>query len=343
MLKTNELKMRLPIFLMLLLMVVILGACNSESVSDNDGDSSDDSKKTELFKMKQVTSWFPQIENAGQYSAKVEGFYEEAGIDMTIQPGGPGVSAISIVASGEADIGMAQADQVLFAINEGIPIVAVMTNFQITPQGIMFHKGESIKTFDDLGKGGYEIYTGASAGYWQYLINKFDIDPSQNRVYTGDNSAFAANKKAASQMYVTSEPFYLKQEGIETEHLLISDSGYEIYGDVLFTTKKFLEENPDIVQAYVEATVKGWEAFKANPEKSYNYIMELDDTKTVEQMSYAREVMDELVFGGDAAEHGVGYMSEQRWQQLIDQLYELKLINEQIDVKTVFTDEFLSK
>jgi len=331
-----------PTILILLLVAVVLGACNSES-ADSEGDSNSDSSKTELFKLKQITSWFPQIEQAGQYSAKVEGYYEEAGIDMTIQPGGPGVSGVSIVASGEADIGMVQADQLLFAINEGIPLVAIMTNFQVTPQGIMFHKGEPIKTFDDLGKGGYEIYTGASAGYWQYLLANFDIDPSQNRVYSGDNSTFAANKKAASQMYVTSEPYYLKQEGIETEHLLIADSGYEIYGDVLFTTKKFLEENPDIVQAYVDATVKGWETFRGNPENSYNYIMELDNTKTVEQMSYAKEEMDELVFGGDAEEHGVGYMSEERWQQLIDQLYELKLIDKKIDAKDVFTSEFLSK
>ena len=332
---------RLNIILFSLLIAVVLSACSSESGSESEEDKKSDD--TKLFEMKQVTSWFPQIENAGQYSAKVEGFYEDAGIDMTIQPGGPGVSAVSIVASGEADIGMAQADQLLFAINEGIPLVAIMTNFQLTPQGIMFHKGEPIKTFDDFGKGNYEIYTGASAGYWQYLISKFDIDASQNRIYTGDNSAFVANKKAASQMYVTSEPFYLKQEGIETEHLLISESGYEIYGDVLFTTKKFLEENPDIVQAYVDATIKGWEVFRENPDNAYDYIMELDNTKTVEQMSYAKEIMEDLVFGGDAAEHGVGYMSEKRWQQLIDQVYELKLIDKKMDAKEVFTDEFISK
>ncbi|GAE33132.1 ABC transporter substrate-binding protein [Halalkalibacter akibai] len=303
--------------------------------------SEEEEVSVDLFEMKQITSWFPQVENAGQYYAQMEGFYEEAGIEMTTEPGGPQVSSISIVSSGSAQIGMAQADQVLYAINEGIPLVAVFANFQKTPQGIMFHKDQGIESFDDLGNG-YEIYTAAGAGYWEFLVNQFDIDSSQNRVYTGDSSAFVSNKKAASQMYVTSEPFYLQQEGIETGHLLIADSGYSPYGDVIFTTRAFMEENPEIVQAYVDAITKGWESFKAEPEKVYDYIIELNPDKTVEQMTYATEQMTELVFGGDAATHGVGYMTEERWQTLIDQLYELELIDSDISVEDVFTTEFLN-
>jgi NitT/TauT family transport system substrate-binding protein len=296
----------------------------------------------ELFEMKQITSWFPQVENAGQYYAQMEGFYEEAGIDMTTEPGGPQVSSISIVSSGSAQIGMAQADQVLYAINEGIPLVSVFANFQKTPQGIMFHKDQPIESFDDLGNG-YEIYTAAGAGYWEFLVSQFDIEQSQNRVYTGDSSAFVANEKAASQMYVTSEPFYLQQEGIETGHLLIADSGYSPYGDVIFTTKPFMEEHPEIVQAYVDAVTKGWEAFKADPENVYDYIIELNPDKTVEQMAYATEQMEELVFGGEAATNGVGYMTEERWQTLIDQLYELGLLDSEISAEDVFTTEFLNE
>jgi NitT/TauT family transport system substrate-binding protein len=304
-------------------------------------EESDDEAATELFEIKQITSWFPQVENAGQYYAAMEGFYQEAGLDMTTEPGGPQVSSVSIVSSGSAQIGMAQADQVLYAINEGIPLVAFFANFQKTPQGIMFHADEAIEEFDDLANG-YEIYTAAGAGYWEYLVSLYAIEQDQNRVYTGDNSTFVSNEKAASQMYVTSEPFYLQAQGVETGHLLIADSGYSPYGDVLFTTKDFMEEHPEIIEAYVEAITKGWEAFKEDPEKVYEYIIELEPEKTVEQMTYATEQMEDLVFGGDAVEHGVGYMTEERWQTLIDQLYELELVDSQIPAADVFTTKFLN-
>ncbi|KHF41212.1 myristoyl transferase [Halalkalibacter okhensis] len=330
--------------------LLTLAACGSETVEEatvDEADQSDTSAEVveevdqELIEMKQITSWFPQVENAGQYYAAMEGFYEEAGIDMTTEPGGPQVSSIYIVSSGSAQIGMAQADQVLYAINEGIPLVVFFANFQKTPQGIMFHADQPIENYNDLADG-YEIYTAAGAGYWEYLVSQFDIEADQNRVYTGDSSAFVSNEKAASQMYVTSEPFYLAQEGVETNHLLIADSGYSPYGDVLFTTKEYMEENPEAIQAYVDAITRGWAAFKEDPEKVYDYIIELEPEKTVEQMEYATEQMQDLVYGDDASEHGVGYMSEERWEELIGQLIELGLLDSEITAADVFTTEFLN-
>ncbi|WP_046174208.1 ABC transporter substrate-binding protein [Domibacillus indicus] len=326
------------------LSLAALTACSGTASDSSSGGEEKaetaEAESTGLFEMKQITSWFPQVENAGQYYAQMEGFYEDEGIDMTTEPGGPQVSSISIVSSGQAQFGMAQADQVLYAIDEGIPLVAVFANFQKTPQGIMFHKDQPIKTFDDLGKG-YEIYSAPGAGYWKYLVKEYDIEESQARSYTGDNTIFMSNKKAASQMYVTSEPYYLKQEGVETSHLLIADSGYSPYGDVLFTTKEFMEENPEMVQAFVNATKKGWEAFHEEPEKVYDYIKELDPEKTAEQMEYATGEMEELVYGGDATENGVGTMTEERWQTLIDQVYDLGLIEKKMEPSEVYTTEFL--
>ncbi|GAE27862.1 nitrate/sulfonate/bicarbonate ABC transporter substrate-binding protein [Halalkalibacter wakoensis JCM 9140] len=342
------------LFLLMLSMLLLLTACGGSTEEATSGEAEpvdeptevdeeveEEEAVTELFEIKQITSWFPQVENAGQYYAAMEGFYEEAGLEMTTEPGGPQVSSISIVSSGSAQIGMAQADQVLYAINEGIPLVAFFANFQKTPQGIMFHADQPIETYDDLADG-YEIYTAAGAGYWEFLVSQFEIEADQNRVYTGDSSAFVSNEKAASQMYVTSEPFYLAEQGVETGHLLIADSGYSPYGDVLFTTKAFMEEHPEVIQAYVDAITKGWEAFKEDPAKVYDYIIELEPEKTVDQMEYATEQMQELVFGGDAEENGVGYMSTERWEELIGQLVELGLLDSEIPAEDVFTTEFLN-
>ncbi|WP_035710867.1 ABC transporter substrate-binding protein [Salibacterium aidingense] len=318
-----------------------MGEASGEEEETNEAEVEDESEGAEeLVETKQITSWFPQVENAGQYYAAMEGFYEEEGLDMTVEPGGPEVSSVQIVASGQAEYGMAQADQMLSAVNDGIPLVAIFTNFQTTPQGIMFHEGEPVENFDDLADG-YDIYTAPGAGYWEYLVETTDIEQEQNMVYNGSNSEFMSNEKAASQMYVTSEPFYLEQEGVETDYLTIAESGYSPYGDVLFTTQEHLEENPEEVQAFVNAVTKGWEAFKEEPAPLYSYLMGLQDGLSEEQMAYATEEMQELVYGGDAEVNGVGYMSEQRWQTLIDQMTDLGLIEEGMAPEDIYTTEFL--
>ncbi|PRO66661.1 myristoyl transferase [Alkalicoccus urumqiensis] len=323
--------------------VAVLSACGGENDTVEESAQADETENTsaELTEMTQVTSWFPQIESAGQYMADMEGYYEEEGIDMTTDPGGPEVSSVSIVASGNAEIGMAQGDEVLLAIEEGIPLVAVMANFQQSLQGIMYHGEHDVSDFDDLA-GDFEIFTSAGAGYWEYLVASTDIEQEQNAVYSGDQSAFVSNSDAASQMYITSEPYYLDQEGVDVGTLLISDSGYENYGDVLFTTEEFYEENPELVQAYVDATVRGWEQFQEDPESVYDYVHDLaDNDSSTDQMEYATEQMDEHVYGGDAVENGVGYMSEERWQQLIDQLTELGVIESGMEASDVFVSDFI--
>lgn len=80
---------------------------------------------------------------AGSMQRLSKGFYKEAGLDMTIQSGGPGISSTQIVAGGKAEFGMGQADEILLARQNGIPLVAIAATFQKNPQGIMFHKGNT--------------------------------------------------------------------------------------------------------------------------------------------------------------------------------------------------------
>lgn len=83
----------------------------------------------------------------GLYAAKEQGYYNETGLDMTIQAGGPQVSPTQIVASGKAQFGLATADQLLVAREEGIPLVAIATIFQKSPQGLMVHANQNMSSW----------------------------------------------------------------------------------------------------------------------------------------------------------------------------------------------------
>lgn len=293
----------------------------------------------ELTKVSLVTNWFAEPEHGGQYTAFDKGYYKEAGLDMTIIPGGPQVSAMQIVASGKAEFGMDQADAILRAREEGIPVVAIAATFQTNPQVLIYHKGDNITGFGDLN--GHQVFTAAGATYWEYIKKAFKLDSVKEMKYNGSLAVFMDDKTAVTQGYVTSEPFALKQQGVDVDYLLIHDSGYQPYANVLYTTEDMIKNKPEVVKQFVEASVKGWEYYKDHYEEMNPEIQKRNPDMALDQMKYSAETQIDFVYGGDAAEMGVGAMTEERWTKLADQMKELGLVSQDMDVSKAYTTEFL--
>ncbi len=83
-------------------------------------------------------NWFPEAEHGGYYAALVNGYFKEEGLDVEIQPGGPGVPIIQNVATKRVMFGIANADQVLVGRNEQADVVALyllpVQNRRLIPQ-----------------------------------------------------------------------------------------------------------------------------------------------------------------------------------------------------------------
>ncbi|ACT04736.1 MULTISPECIES: ABC transporter substrate-binding protein [unclassified Paenibacillus] len=316
-------------------MTVLLAAALTLSAC-GDSKSSGDSK--ELTKVSQVTNWFAEPEHGGQYAALDKGFYKDAGLDMTIQSGGPGISSTQIVAGGKAEFGMGQADEILLARQNGIPLVAIAATFQKNPQGIMFHKGQ-FKDITELN--GNKIFVGSGVVFWEYLKKAYSLDKVTEMKYTGSLANFVADPKAATQIYITSEPFSMQQEGVDVDYFLNYDLGYKQYGNVLYTTEDFLKKHPDTVKAYVEASIKGWDYYKDHSEEINKVMQEKNPDLKLEAMAYGAKAQEPLVYGGDAETNGVGYMSKDIWSGLQAQLVDMGLLKEAEPIEDVFTNEYL--
>lgn len=329
-------KIRLGALSLVVSSVMVLSACGS----GNNAGASQGSESTEvkLTKVTQVTNWFAEPEHGGQYAALYKDFYKEAGLDMTIQPGGPGVSASQIVASGKAEFGMGQADEILLARQNGIPLVAIAATFQKNPQGIMYHKGK----YKDLSElNGNKVYVGSGVAFWEYLKKAYKLDNVQELKYTGTLANFVADPDSATQIYVTSEPFSMQEEGVDVEYFLNYDLGYKQYGNILFTTEDYMKDHPDIVKAYVEASIKGWDYYKDNSEEVNKGMHEKNPDLKLEAMAFGTQAQEELVYGGDAEANGVGYMNKEIWEGLQKQLVDIGILKDAEPIDNVFTNEYL--
>lgn len=329
----------------LLALILVTAACSSNNSTNNPASGSTNAPSetepaapTELTPVTMVTNWYAQAEHGGNYAALVKGFYADAGLDMTITPG-VNVSGTQLVASGKAQFAMSSSDELLVARENGIPLVAVLGTFQTSPQALTFHKGQDIKGIEDLK--GRDVYVSSGASYWEFFKKKYDLSTSRELKYTGELSSFMANEESVVQSYVTSEPYTLSQQGIETESMLIGDFGFSPYGNIMVTTEQFLKDHPDVVKAYVEATVKGWNYYKDNYEEINPAIQKENPDVPLDAFDYSAKALQPLVFEGDAATNGVGHMTQERWEEMNKALVDLGILKSSQDVSKAFTNEFV--
>ncbi|MED4923152.1 hypothetical protein P9743_02575 [Anoxybacillus geothermalis] len=106
---------------------------------------------------------------------------------------------------------------------------------------------------------------------------------------------------------------------------------------------RYLEKNEETVKAFVEAFVEGWYLYKDSYEEINKVIQKNNTDMELESLKFEAEAQKDFVYGGDAAEHGVGYMTEERWATLIKQLYDLGLLEKTFDAKEIFTTKYLPR
>src|SRR5277367_4573924 len=239
--------------LFLLLMcsgAIILSSCSAHKSANG------------LISVKFQTDWYPQPEQGGFYNALVKGYYKDEGLDVTIVPGGPYITVEQQVAANAAQFGMASSDKVLEAIGNDLPLIAVGATMQHDPQGIMVHADSPVHSFADLE--GHTVAVKPGSTWFEYVVKRYQLKSVREIPAMMNVANFVADPQYIQQAFATSEPFFAHQAGVETRVLLTSDAGYSPYR-VMFTTKDYLQQHPDVVAKFVRASLKGWGDYLNDP------------------------------------------------------------------------------
>jgi NitT/TauT family transport system substrate-binding protein len=133
---------------------------------------------------------------------------------------------------------------VLNLMQEGVPVRAVAAEFQKDPQVLLAHPGAGVNNLADLK--GHPILLGDASvtGFWVWLKAKYGFKDDQVRKYTFNNGPFLADKRAAQQGYVTSEPYTIeKQAGFKPQVFLLADNGYPGYATMLLAPDSLIAKN----------------------------------------------------------------------------------------------------
>ena len=300
------------------------------------------SGETGLTKITLQADWYPQPEHGGFYTALVKGYYKDEGLDVTIQPGGPYLAVEQQVAVGAAQFGLGSSDRTLEAVANGLPLVAVAATMQHDPQGIMLHKDSPVHSFADLN--GHTIAVKPGYTWFAYLVKRYRLNNIHEIPATMSVANFVADPQYIQQAFATSEPFFARQAGVETRILLISDAGYNPYR-VMFTTRDFLQQHPEIVAKFVRASVRGWREYLKDPAAAHAAIAKLNPALNAEWMQFTWQALRDghFVSGDDPSGAQLGQMTAERWVGMYQQLFDLKVIDKKFDPATAYTLQFAGR
>lgn len=286
-----------------------------------------------------LLNWFPEVEHGGFYAAEVHGYFAEEGLQVAIQPGGPGAPVIQQVAAGQCDFAVANADLVLLGRDQGAPVVAVMAAMQDSPHCIMVHESSGISSLMQLRD--LTLAVGSGKPFAQYLLHKLGDVPLDVVPYQGSVAMFLERPDCAQQAYVFSEPFVAKQKGGDPRCLMLSEIGFNPYSSVLVVQSDVAAREPELVQKMVRACVRGWRTYLEDPVAVNQHIHRLNPEMDLDALAFGADAIKKLCLPNAMGPEQLGQMTAQRWEQLAQQLREIGLLERSDPWQAAFDCQFL--
>ncbi|MEH2132898.1 MAG: ABC transporter substrate-binding protein [Nostoc sp.] len=324
----------------------MLAACTNDSKTSPVTSVSNSTSDSKLDKITFSIHWVAEAEYGGFYQALATGIYKDHGLDVTIKPGGPRGNYTLLLMGGSVDLIMGHAGDAIGASRDNVPIVTVAAIFQKDPQVLITHPGTGNDSLEKLKGKQILVGSGGEATYWPFLKAKYGFTDDQKRPYNFDVQPFLKDKNIIQQGLLTAEPFEIKKKGgVEPQVILLADYGYNAYAFTIETTKKLVERNPDLVQRFVDASIKGWYSYLDEPIPGNTLIKKDNPDITDEQLNFSLEKLKEnaIITGGDAQQLGIGAMKEERWKSFFDNLVRTGVFDANTNYKDAFTLQFVNK
>lgn len=238
--------------------------------------------------------WRAEAEYGGYYQAVANGIYAKHGLSVTIREGGPQVNHMQLLMAGRLDFNLGGGRAIEFVQNN-LPYVAIAAIFQKDPAVLIAHPGQGNDSFVALKGKPVEIAPDARQSWWRFLAAKYGYTDAQVKLYTFNMAPFLADKKLVQQGYLGSEPFVIREQGgVDPVVLLVADGGYQGYSNIITAGRKIVEERPDVVRRFVDASIEGWYSFLyQDPSPANRLIKEANPEMSDALLAYGRKMMNE--------------------------------------------------
>jgi NitT/TauT family transport system substrate-binding protein len=274
--------------------------------------------------------WVTQAQFAGYYVAKDKGFYDDAGLDVTIKPGGPDIAPPQVIAAGGADVVIDWMPSALATREKGVPLVNIAQIFKKSGMMLTCRKDAGIKSPAD--------FKGHTLGVWFYgneypflsWMSKLGLGTTGGAngvkvLKQGFNVDPILQKQASCVSTMTyNEYWQIIDAGIPANELQVykyEDQGVSTMEDGLYTLEKTLNDPKmvDKLARFVKASIKGWDYAMKNVNEAADIVLE-NDASGAQTEKHQRRMMGEIAKLIEGSAKGIGYLDPADYQRTVDTL-----------------------
>lgn len=266
-------KMKLKHIFILIGLSILLAACGANGTNDAADNESLEQVSVQL-------NWVFDTYWVGFYMATDLGYYTENGLDVELRDvfdeDENFIDVIDEVTSGRAQFGVIDTSTLLNARAAGSPVVAIGTIYQRHPLAILSLEENNIVVPQDLiGKTAH--ISGNSLAMFTALLQANDINPADVNIVERTEFTTAPLTSGDADVidaWVTFELTTFVVEGTAFNAIYPFDYGIDMYPDLIFTSEEMIENNPEVVQNFLEATLRGIQVTVDNKSQAVEHTLE---------------------------------------------------------------------
>lgn len=317
---------------LLLMLATLLAGCQGAPAEQDEGPIS----------MRLTMGFIPNIQFAPIYVALEKGYFLDAGFELILEYGNE-ADAVALIGAGEQTFAIASGEQVLLARAQGLPVTYVAAWYDQYPVGVVSLSEAHIQVPENLAGmriGIPGLYGASYIGFIALLDAAGLTESDVTMLPIGFNQveALVAEQVDSAVIYLANEPVVLRSQGYEVDVIRVADYR-QLVSNGLVTNEETIEENPELVRAFVDAMLKGIADTVANPIEAYeiskNYVENLAQADTELQ----RHILAESISLWQT--DPLGYTEPAGWINMQQVLLNMGLLTEPQDLNQVFTNEFI--
>lgn len=224
--------------------------------------------------------WTAQSQFAGYYVAQEMGFYEEAGVDVVIEHTSTSDFALNRLLRGQSNAITMLLFDAISHISQGVEIVNVLQTSQRSGHVIVV-RDDNIKKIEDL--------QGLRVGIWRSNFNQLaeliNLDYGLNIewiTFIQSINLYISGAIDATLAMTYNELYWIRSSGFENKRVISMDEiGYDYPDEGLYVSREYCEKYPDKARAFAEASRRGWEWARQNPEKTLEIVLKVMEREHV--------------------------------------------------------------
>ena len=283
--------------------------------------------------------WVTQAQFAGYYAAKEKGYYDAAGLDVTIKPGGPDITPEQVVASGQAEFGLDWLPALLAARDKGGDLVNISQVFGKSGMTELTWKDSNITNVAEMRGKKVGVWCCGNENELYAALVKNGMDPTKDVTIVNqpfDMNLFLSNQvDAAAAMTYNELAQVLETKNPDTGELYTLDdlnvitmeeAGTAMLEDGIFVRGDWISDtkNQDIAKRFLKATFEGWIFCRDNQEECLQIV--LDNGPTLGE-GHQRWQLNEINALTWPAPQGIGVMDKAAFDRTADIAEQFKVVS----------------